>query len=51
MLNEKFRVLSEGILANPQKEHLLDLLWNMDQVPDIGEIMELTRPIRRSKRS
>ena len=51
MLNEKFRVLSEGILPNTQTEHLLDLLWNMDQVPDIGEIMELTRPIRRSKRS
>ena len=51
MLNEKFRVLSEGILPNTQIEHLLDLLWNMDQVPDISEIMELTRPIRRSKRS
>ena len=50
MLNQKFRVLSEEVISNSQIEQLLDLLWNLEKVPNINQVMELTRPSRRSRR-
>tara|TARA_Y100000815_G_scaffold141757_1_gene128172 strand:- start:360 stop:623 length:264 start_codon:yes stop_codon:yes gene_type:complete len=50
MLNEKFRVLSKEVISNAQIEQLLDLLWNLEKVPNISQVMELTRPGRRSRR-
>ena len=51
ILNQKFRVLSEGVISHSQTEQLLDLLWNLEKVPNISQVMELTRPNRRSRRS
>src|SRR5258708_38868162 len=33
-----FRKLSEGILPNPQIEGLLSIAWNIEALPDAGEI-------------
>jgi len=37
-LEFKFRKLAEGILPNPQIEGLLSIAWNIEALPDAGEI-------------
>ena len=49
-LEEKFRVLTGDILPKARVERLLSLLWNLDQVTHIGEVLALARPRRRSIR-
>lgn len=49
-LNEKFRVLTGDVLPKARVERLLNLLWNLDQVTHIGEVLALARPRRRSIR-
>jgi len=49
-LEEKFRVLTGGVLPKARVERLLNLLWNLDQVTHMGEVLALARPRRRSIR-
>jgi 2-methylcitrate dehydratase len=42
-LEAKFRSLAQGLLGDHQMQRLLDLLWHLEQVDDIGEVMELLR--------
>ena len=49
-LEEKFRVLTGDVLPKSRAERLLNLLWNLDQVTHIGEMLALARPRRRSLR-
>jgi 2-methylcitrate dehydratase PrpD len=37
-LELKFRKLAEGILPNQQMEGLLSMAWNIEALPDVGEI-------------
>ena len=39
----KFRSLAQDLLAPAQLDALLDKLWNLEQVEDIGEVLRLTR--------
>ncbi|MDE2845039.1 MAG: MmgE/PrpD family protein [Chloroflexota bacterium] len=39
----KFRSLAQDLLAPAQLDALLDRLWNLEQVEDIGEVLRLTR--------
>ena len=39
----KFRSLAQDLLTPSQLDTLLDKLWNLEQVDDIGEILRLTR--------
>ena len=39
----KFRSQAQGLLDGRQMHRLLDRLWNLEQVHDIGEVMELLR--------
>ena len=39
----KFRSLAQDLLSPSQTDALLDKLWHLEQVEDIGEIMRLTR--------
>ncbi|MCY4367428.1 MAG: MmgE/PrpD family protein [Chloroflexi bacterium] len=39
----KFRSLANDLLAPSQLDTLLDKLWNLEQVEDIGEVLRLTR--------
>ncbi|MDE2937754.1 MAG: MmgE/PrpD family protein [Chloroflexota bacterium] len=39
----KFRSLAYDLLAPAQTDALLDKLWNLEQVEDIGEVLRLTR--------
>ncbi len=39
----KFRSLAQGLLSDSQIRELLERLWNLEQVDDIGEVMELLR--------
>ena len=49
-LEEKFRVLTGDVLPKARVERLLDLLWNLDQLTNMGEVLALARPRRRSIR-
>ena len=42
-LEDKFRSLAGPVLAKERVEGLLDRLWRLEDVADIGEIFELTR--------
>ncbi|MYC29868.1 MAG: MmgE/PrpD family protein [Chloroflexi bacterium] len=39
----KFRSLAQNLLSPSQTDALLDKLWNLEQVEDIGEVIRLTR--------
>ncbi len=39
----KFRALAAGVLALEQTDHLLDRLWHLEQVEDIGDVIRLVR--------
>ncbi len=49
-VEEKFRVLTGDVLPKARVERLLNLLWNLDQVTHVGEVLALARPRRRSIR-
>ena len=40
---EKFRSLAKDLLSPDQTEQLLNQLWKLEQVEDIGEVLRLTR--------
>ena len=42
-VEDKFRSLAQDLLAPAQLDALLDRLWNLEQVEDIGEVLRLTR--------
>ncbi len=42
-LEDKFRSLAGPVLAGDRVDGLLDRLWRLDEVEDLGEIFELTR--------
>ncbi len=42
-LEEKFRSLSSDHLTRGQMESILELLWNLEQVEDIGQVIDLVR--------
>ena len=42
-LEGKFYSLAQGLLSESQISGLLDRLWNLEDVEDIGEVMELTK--------
>jgi hypothetical protein len=39
----KFRRLAAEWLTSTQIDVLLDRLWNLDQVPDIGEVIRMVK--------
>ena len=39
----KFRSLAQDLLTSAQTDALLEKLWNLEQVEDIGEVLRLTR--------
>ena len=42
-LEDKFRSLARPVLAGDQVDSLLDRLWRLEDLEDLGEIFELTR--------
>ena len=42
-MEAKFRSLAQDLLSPGQTDALLDKLWNLEQVDDIGEVLRLTR--------
>ena len=42
-VEEKFRSLAQDLLSPSQTDSLLEMLWNLEQVDDIGEVLRLTR--------
>ena len=42
-LEAKFYSLTQGLLSESQISRLLERLWNLEQVEDIGEVMELLK--------
>lgn len=42
-VEEKFRSLSEDLLSPAQTRVLLDRLWHLEEVKDIGEVIRMTR--------
>jgi 2-methylcitrate dehydratase len=42
-LEDKFRSLAGPVLAKERVEGLLERLWRLETVEDLGEIFELTR--------
>ena len=40
----KFRSLAEAVLPDHQTDALLDRLWHLEEVEDIGEVLSLTVP-------
>jgi 2-methylcitrate dehydratase len=42
-IEAKFRVLAQDLLTSTQIDALLDRLWNLEQVADIGEVIRLVR--------
>ncbi len=42
-IDEKFRGLAQDVLTERQIATLLDCLWNLEQVEDIGEVIRLVR--------
>jgi 2-methylcitrate dehydratase PrpD len=49
-LEDKFRSLTADVLSRARCNKLLDLLWHLDQVGDIGEVAGLLRVRHRSLR-
>ena len=39
----KFRSLARDLLTPAQTDALLDRLWHLEEVTDIGEVIRLTR--------
>ena len=46
-LEDKFRVLASDVLSSRRAKRLLALLWDLDEVADIREVVALTRGRRR----
>ena len=42
-IEEKFRSLARGMLTEAQTDALLERLWNLDQVADIRQVIEMIR--------
>ena len=42
-VEDKFRALSTDLLGASQTDALLDRLWNLEQVEDIGEVLKMVR--------
>ena len=42
-VEQKFRALAQDLLSPSQTDTLLDRLWHLEEVEDIGEIIRLTR--------
>jgi 2-methylcitrate dehydratase len=42
-IDAKFRGLAQGLLTERQIDSLLDRLWNLEQVRDIGEVIRMVR--------
>ena len=42
-VEDKFRSLARDVLSPEQTERLLDRLWDLDEVDDIGRVIELVR--------
>ena len=42
-VEDKFRSLAQDLLSPSQTDALLERLWNLEQVDDIGEVLRLTR--------
>ena len=42
-VEEKFRSLAQDLLSPAQTDNLLDRLWHLEEVEDIGEVIRLTR--------
>ena len=42
-LEEKFRTLSRNVLPPAQTDAVLEHLWNLEQVPDIGEVIRAVK--------
>ena len=49
-LDEKFRALVGDVLPKSRVERLLSTLWELDQVADVGEVIEQMRVSRRRVR-
>ena len=49
-LEDKFRGLAEDVLPRRRCNRILDLLWNLDKVDDIREVVALLRVRHRSVR-
>ena len=43
-IEAKFRGLAREVLAPAQTDALIERLWNLDQVKDIGEVIKMVRP-------
>ena len=42
-VEEKFRSLASGVLPTDQTDALLDRLWHLEEVEDVGDLVRLTR--------
>jgi hypothetical protein len=42
-VEKKFRALAQGWLTPTQRDTLLDHLWHLEQVEDIGQVIRLIR--------
>jgi 2-methylcitrate dehydratase len=42
-LEEKFRSLAHKVLSPSQADALLDRLWHLEDVTDMGEVLRLTK--------
>ncbi len=42
-LEEKFHSLAGNVLSSSQADALLDCLWHLEDVADIGEVLRLTK--------
>ena len=40
----KFRSLAHGVLPLSRTDELLERLWDLDQVGEIGEVLDMVRP-------
>jgi len=40
-IEEKFRTLAHGLLSPVQTNAILDRLWHVEQVEDIGQVIRL----------
>ena len=42
-IEAKFRALAQGLMTPAQTDALLDRLWHLEQVEDIGQVIRLVR--------
>ena len=49
-LNEKFRALVGDVFPAEQVEGMLSALWDLDQSPDVADVISLTRLANRAVR-